>query len=50
VAPDIEVDKLPNVVAAGRDPQLERAIGVIKERVKENPPKMPKRPPYPIKR
>lgn len=49
VPPDIEVEQKPAEVIAGRDPQLEKAIEVIMEELKKNPPKRPQRPPYPIK-
>jgi len=47
VPPDIEVEQKPADVIAGRDPQLEKAIEVILEELKKNPPKKPKRPSYP---
>ena len=49
VPPDIEVEQLPADVIAGRDPQLEKAIEVIMEELKNNPPKKLQRPPYPIR-
>jgi tricorn protease len=49
VPPDIEVEQWPADVIAGRDPQLEKAIEVITEELKRNPPKKLKRPPYPIR-
>jgi len=49
VPPDIEVEQTPAEVIAGRDPQMERAIQVILEELKKNPPRQPKRPPYPVK-
>lgn len=49
VPPDIEVEQLPAEVIAGKDPQLEKAIEVILEELKKNPPKKAKRPPYPIR-
>ena len=49
VPPDIEVEQLPADVIAGRDPQLEKAIEVIMEELKKNPPEILKRPPYPIR-
>lgn len=45
VDPDITVDNRPDLVVAGHDPQLEKAIEWIKEALKKEPPK-PKRPPY----
>lgn len=44
VPPDIEVDQNPADVMAGKDPQLERAIQVVLEELKKNPPAQPKRP------
>ena len=49
VPPDIEVEQTPAEVIAGRDPQLERAMQVILEELKKNPPQEPKRPPYPVR-
>jgi tricorn protease len=49
VPPDIEVEQTPADVIAGRDPQLERAIQVVMDELKKNPPSKPKRPPYPIR-
>ena len=49
VPPDIEVEQWPADLIAGRDPQLEKAIQVIMEELKKNPPKKPKRPPYPVR-
>ncbi len=47
IAPDIEVEYLPKEVAAGHDPQLERAVQYVMEQLKEHPlPTYPK-PPYP---
>jgi tricorn protease len=49
VAPDIEVEQTPADVINGHDPQLEKAIQVVLEELKKNPPKQPQRPPYPVK-
>ena len=49
VPPDIEVEQWPADVIAGHDPQLEKAIEVIMEELKKNPPKKLKRPPYPVR-
>jgi tricorn protease len=49
VPPDIEVEQAPAQVAAGRDPQLERAIEEAMNGLAKNPPVKPKRPPYPMK-
>ena len=47
VTPDIEVDQMPKDVAAGRDPQLERAVKEALALLEKNPPPQPKRPPFP---
>ncbi len=49
VAPDIEVEQTPADVIKGRDPQLEKAIEVILDELKKNPPANPVRPAYPVK-
>jgi len=49
VPPDIEVEQLPAEIVAGHDPQLEKAIEVILNELKKNPPKQMKRPPYPVR-
>jgi tricorn protease len=49
VPPDIEVEQSPTDVIAGRDPQLDRAIAVVLEQLKQNPPKPAAHPPYPVK-
>ncbi|HSE62719.1 MAG TPA: PDZ domain-containing protein [Thermoanaerobaculia bacterium] len=49
VPPDIEVEMMPADVIAGRDPQLERAIAIVMDGLKKNPPVAVKRPPYPVK-
>ena len=49
VPPDIEVEQWPAEVAAGHDPQLEKAIQVVMEELKVNPPKKPVRPPFPVR-
>ncbi|MCD6192602.1 MAG: peptidase S41 [Candidatus Aminicenantes bacterium] len=46
VPPDIEVEQWPAEVAQGHDPQLEKAIEVILEELRRNPPKKLTRPPY----
>jgi len=50
VPPDIEVEQMPADVIAGRDPQLEKAIEVVMEELRKNPPAQPTRPPFPDKR
>jgi tricorn protease len=47
VTPDIEVDLDPKAWREGRDTQLERAIGVVMEDLKKNPPVKIERPEYP---
>ncbi len=49
VPPDIEVEQWPADVIAGHDPQLEKAIEVILDELKKNPPKKMQRPPYPVR-
>lgn len=46
VSPDIRVDNTPDQVWLGKDPQLDKAIEVIMEELRKNPPKRPKRPPF----
>ena len=46
VDPDIEVENPPDLLAAGRDPQLERAIEYVQEQMKAHPPSRPARPQY----
>jgi tricorn protease len=47
IAPDIEVENDPASVAQGHDPQLERAVQVTLENLKEHPVVIPPPPPYP---
>ncbi|MHB8800573.1 MAG: S41 family peptidase, partial [Thermoanaerobaculia bacterium] len=49
VPPDVEVEQTPAEVIAGRDPQLEKAIEIVMEQLKKNPPAAPKRPPFPVR-
>lgn len=49
VAPDIEIEEWPADMINGRDPQLEKAIEIINEELKNNPPKKMIRPPFPIR-
>ena len=46
VDPDIKVVADPTLLAKGTDPQLETAVKVILEELKNNPYKIPKQPPY----
>jgi tricorn protease len=49
VPPDIEVEQWPADVAAGRDPQLERAIQQVLMELEASPPTEPTRPPFPTR-
>ena len=49
VAPDIEVEQWPELINKGQDPQLDKAIEIALRELKENPPKVMKRPAYPNK-
>ena len=46
VAPDIEVDQLPDRMKDGRDPQLERAIQEALRQLEENPAPVRQRPAF----
>jgi tricorn protease len=39
VAPDIEVENMPDEVVKGKDPQLEKAIEYLMDKIAEDPPK-----------
>ncbi len=47
--PDIEVDQDPTAVLAGRDPQLDRAIEYLKQKLAKAPIKKPEHPAFPNK-
>ena len=47
VYPDIEVIDRPELVAAGHDPCIEKAVAVLLEQLKKNPPKRPVMPAEP---
>jgi tricorn protease len=47
VAPDVEVEHDPYEVRQGRDPQLEKAVAIVLEELKRNPPPVAKVPKYP---
>ncbi len=47
IKPDIEVEYDPKDVAAGHDPQLERAVQYVTEQLKEHPLPTYAKPPYP---
>jgi tricorn protease len=47
VPPDVEVEQDPAQVRRGRDPQLEKAVEVVMEELKKNPPPKLRRPAFP---
>ena len=47
IAPDVEVEELPKDLAAGHDPQLERAVAIVLQQLKDHPVPTPPIPPYP---
>ncbi|HTV63376.1 MAG TPA: PDZ domain-containing protein [Verrucomicrobiae bacterium] len=47
IPPDYEVEMDPQLVREGHDPQLEKAVSVVLQLLKENPPPVYPRPPYP---
>jgi tricorn protease len=49
VAPDIEVVDRPELVAAGRDPSLEKAVEVLLEQLRATPPRKISAPPAPTR-
>jgi tricorn protease len=49
VPPDIEIEITPKDWAAGRDPQLDKAIEVVMKQLEANPVPAPKRPPFPVR-
>ncbi len=49
IPPDIEVEQDPASVAAGGDPQLERAIEEVLRQLEASPPVTRRRPPFPIR-
>jgi tricorn protease len=49
VDPDIEVENDPKSLVEGRDPQLERGIKEVVDRLTREPRRLPDRPPAPIK-
>ena len=44
IPPDVEVEELPKDVAAGHDLQLERAVSIVMEQLKEHPVPTPRHP------
>jgi tricorn protease len=47
IAPDVMVEELPKDVAAGHDAQLERAVAIVLQQLKEHPVPVSPLPPYP---
>jgi tricorn protease len=47
VPPDVEVEQDPALVRMGHDPQLEKAVEVVLEELKKNPPPTLRRPAFP---
>jgi tricorn protease len=47
IAPDVEVEQDPALVRQGKDPQLERAVQLVMEELKKNPPPQLRRPKFP---
>ena len=47
IAPDVEVEQDPALVRAGHDPQLEKAIEVVMEKLKKDPLPTFRRPEFP---
>ncbi|HLY62554.1 MAG TPA: PDZ domain-containing protein [Terriglobia bacterium] len=47
IAPEYEVELDPKLVRQGHDPQLEKAVEVILDLLRKNPPPVYKRPEYP---
>ena len=43
--PDVVVDNPPDLVRKGQDPQLEKAVEMLMEEIKNDPKKLPPRPP-----
>jgi tricorn protease len=48
IEPDIPVELDPQLVRQGHDPQLEKAVAVVLQSLKEHPLPVYKRPPYPM--
>lgn len=47
VAPDIDVDLTPKSLLENRDPQLEKAVEVLEQKIKDDPITWPDHPPFP---
>jgi len=46
VEPDKVVDNLPHLTFSGEDEQLQAALKLLKEEIKEDPRPVPRHPPY----
>jgi tricorn protease len=49
VPPDVDVEQWPVEVAAGKDPQLDKAIDIVMCELEKNPPQRTPAPPTPIR-
>ncbi|MEJ2603037.1 MAG: S41 family peptidase [Gammaproteobacteria bacterium] len=49
VSPDIEVENDPVALLEGRDPQLERGIAEVMQKIAADPPRIPSRPADPVR-
>jgi tricorn protease len=49
VEPDIKVDLAPADRLANRDPQLDKAIEVLMQKLKDDPRELPGAPPWPVR-
>jgi tricorn protease len=49
IQPDVEIDQLPSLINQGKDPQLDKAIEMVLDELRKNPPIEIKRPAYPIR-
>jgi len=49
VDPDVVVDNLPHATFGGSDAQLQAAIDLLKQQIKDDPRPVPNHPPYPDK-
>jgi tricorn protease len=47
VDPDYKVENAPHEMVAGKDPQLEKAIGIVMDLLEKQPPSRPRKPAYP---
>ena len=49
-SPTVSVEEDPNEVMQGRDPQLDRAIAILKDELAKKPITIPQHPPFPVVR